>query len=473
MSSTATAAFAHPSYPGGYRARRGLNWGFLGLLYTSFYLCRYNLSIANKSISDEFGFSRADMGLIITTALLAYAFGQILNGLLTDKLGGRRAMFIGAMGTIVMNTLFGAISLLPREVHDVAGASEVFTRFHLFGGEVVLSLLSLFVVVRGIDGYLQAFGAPGMIKINTAWFAQRERGRFAGIFGFMINLGRFGIFKIGPALLAGFTFLGLWQVPPLHWRWLFWVPAAICGVVALGMVMVVKQTPEEAGFPEVAETIGGGRDDSGPIRMLDVLWTIARQPVLWVTALAYACTGAVRQSVDQWFPRFMEEVHHLDLDSSQFQFLGFLIPFVASTGSLISGYLSDTIFRGRRAPVAAGIYFLETAVIMLAAQFHSANAAIVFLVLISFTANSTHSLLGTAAAMDIGGRRMAGFASGVIDSFQYFGGSLAGYFLGRLLDANWNWYFYFMAPFGLAGGLLMLTILGKMTVNGRNPLKSG
>jgi MFS transporter, OPA family, glycerol-3-phosphate transporter len=102
-------------------------------------------------------------------------------------------------------------------------------------------------------------------------------------------------------------------------------------------------------------------------------------------------------------------------------------------------------------------------VILLAAQFHSANAAVVFLILISFTANSTHSLLGTASAMDIGGRKMAGFASGLIDSFQYFGGSLAGYFLGKLLDQNWDWYFYFMFPFGIVGGVLMLTILGQIT----------
>jgi OPA family glycerol-3-phosphate transporter-like MFS transporter len=455
MNLNTTAPVVHPKYPLGFRARRGLNWGFLGLLYTSFYLCRYNLSIANKSISDEYGFSRADMGLIITTALLTYAFGQILNGLLTDKLGGRKAMLIGATGTIVMNILFGAVSLLPT--------TGSFVHFHIFSGEVVMSLLSLFVVVRGMDGYMQAFGAPGMIKINTAWFAHRERGRFAGIFGFMINLGRFGIFKLGPALLAGFTFLGLWQVPPLHWRWLFWVPACICGVVALGMALTVKQTPEEAGFPEVAEFTGGGRDTNKNPRVLDVLLVMISKPVLWITALAYACTGAVRQSVDQWFPRFMEEAHHMDLKSAQFQFLGFLIPFVASAGSLLSGYLSDTVFQGRRAPVAAGIYFLETAMILLAAQFHSANAAILFLILISLTANSTHSLLGTASAMDIGGRKMVGFASGIIDSFQYFGGSLAGYFLGRLLDRNWDYYFYFMAPFGLVGGLLMLTILGKIT----------
>jgi MFS transporter, OPA family, glycerol-3-phosphate transporter len=442
-------------HPPGFRARRGLNWGFLGLLYTSFYLCRYNLSIANKAISEAYGFSRADMGIIITTALLTYAFGQILNGLLTDKLGGKKAMLIGAGGTVVLNILFGAISLLPM----VYGKTHPLVHLHLFGGEVILSLISLFVVVRGMDGYFQAFGAPGMIKINTAWFAHRERGRFAGIYGFMINLGRFGIFKLGPALLAGFVFLGLWQVPPLHWRWLFWVPACVCGVVAICMVLVVKQTPEELGFPAVS----GTNADTEEISLMKVLLAIISNPVVWITALAYSCTGAVRQSVDQWFPRYMQEVFQLNLESAQFQFLGFMIPFVASVGSLISGYLSDTVFRGRRAPVAAGIYFLETAIILCAAQFHSAKAAIFFFILISFTANSTHSLLGTASAMDIGGRRMVGFASGIIDSFQYFGGSLAGYFLGRLLDRSWGYYFYFMVPFGFVGGLLMLSILGKVT----------
>ena len=66
--------------------------------------------------------------------------------------------------------------------------------------------------------------------------------------------------------------------------------------------------------------------------------------------------------------------------------------------------------------------------------------------------------------MDIGGAKMAGFASGLIDSFQYFGGSLAGYFLGALLDRSWGNYFYFMAPFGLIGAVLMLSILGRVSL---------
>src|SRR5512137_2015487 len=110
MSQSSSPSSSRFHYPAGFRPRRGLNWGFIGLLYTSFYMCRYNLSIANKSISEEFGFSRADIGLIITTWSLAYACGQIINGLLTDKIGGKRAMLVGACGTILMNLLFGAAS---------------------------------------------------------------------------------------------------------------------------------------------------------------------------------------------------------------------------------------------------------------------------------------------------------------------------------------------------------------------------
>ena len=146
------ATVSGPPYPRGFRPRRGLNWGYLGLLYTSFYLCRFNLSVANKSISDQYHFSYSEMSRIIFTSTLVYAFGQIINGLITDRIGGKKAMLIGAAGTITMNILFGAAS--------------------------VWGILGLFIAIRGIDGYFQSFGAPGMTKIKTAWFAKTERGGF-------------------------------------------------------------------------------------------------------------------------------------------------------------------------------------------------------------------------------------------------------------------------------------------------------
>ncbi|HWB55029.1 MAG TPA: MFS transporter [Tepidisphaeraceae bacterium] len=426
---------ARPAYPPGFRPRRGLNWAFLGLLYTSYYLCRYNFPIANKLISDQFHFSREQMGVIITTTMLAYACGQLINGLIADRIGGKRAMLIGAVGTIIANTAFGAASFV--------------------------GLLWLFVALWGVNGYIQSFGAPGMVKINTAWFDHHERGGFAGIFGFMINLGRFGIYQLGPALLAGFTFLGLIRIGPLHWRWLFWAPSIICFFVAIGMAIFVKQTPEEAGFYHMAPGKGDKKaqeeESDTQAKISTVLVTILSHPGVWFTGMAYACTGAVRQAVDQWFPRYMLENYHVKMEGAEFQWLAFLIPFVASLGSLLSGYASDLLFQSKRAPVAAILYLLETVIIISAAQFHSSVAAIVFFVLIAFTANSTHSLLGSAAAMDIGGRKMSGFSSGVIDSFQYFGGSLAGILVGALIDRHgWHYYWYFMAPFGIIGGLLMI-----------------
>src|SRR3954447_837625 len=99
-------------YPPGFRARRGMNWAFLGLLYTSYYLCRYNFAIANKSIATQFGFNNTQMGWIITTTSLAYAFGQIINGLITDRIGGKKSMLIGAAGTVAINIAFGFSSFV-------------------------------------------------------------------------------------------------------------------------------------------------------------------------------------------------------------------------------------------------------------------------------------------------------------------------------------------------------------------------
>jgi sugar phosphate permease len=167
-------------------------------------------------------------------------------------------------------------------------------------------------------------------------------------------------------------------------------------------------------------------------------------------------------------------------DSPYFSILVWSLPLAAFVGSFSSGFLSDTLFRGRRAPVAALLYFIETLVILLTIAVlgysHSAGpmAATVLLTAIAVTCNSTHSIIGTASAMDLGGRKMAGFASGIIDAFQYFGAMLAGWTLGNLLDsqikahgpAGWIALFYAMVPFSAFGTILMTYIW--LTTRGRD-----
>jgi OPA family glycerol-3-phosphate transporter-like MFS transporter len=201
--------------------------------------------------------------------------------------------------------------------------------------------------------------------------------------------------------------------------------------------------------------------------------TIFTHPLVWFYAVAYACTGAVRNSSDQLAVLYFVEQLKLDVaKSAAAHWTMNLMPLVAVFGSLASGIVSDKFFKGHRSPVAMGLYFGQSVVIIIAAViiysgFVGPTPAGVFLgcfflVMISLTVNSTHSLVGAAAPMDIGGRRMSGFASGVIDSFQYFGAAIALPATGWLIDRyGWGVWYPTMAGFGLVGGCAMLLVMSK------------
>ncbi|MCG8404018.1 MAG: MFS transporter [Phycisphaerales bacterium] len=437
-------------HPPAFRGRRGLNWFMLGLTYASYYMCRYNLSIAAPRFMGEFGLSNAAYGAINTGRHWSYAVGQFLNGLFTDKLGGKQAMALGAALTILLNILFGIVS--------PTGSISVF----LF-----------FFFIRASDGYAQSFGAPGMIKVNTAWFVRSERGRFAGVFGLMIQIGQISINALGPWLLVGHTFLifGHEVIIGGDWRWLFYVPPCFVAVVVVMMYLLVKNNPEEAGYEiqhDANEAAIDG-DHSEKIPLTTVLVTILSKKMVWITAFAYFCTGFVRTAQYDWWVIYFDQAWGLDIATSTLVIItGALLPLTAFFGSISSGFISDLLFKGKRAPVAMALYGLESAVILAAALIlsdidtASPQLAAILMLLISLTCNSTHSILGTAAAMDLGGRKMAGFAAGVIDSFQYFGAGMAGFGLGYLLDyakeqtaLGWNAWFYAMLPFSLLGMILM------------------
>src|SRR3954468_2810819 len=163
--SSAEALIHH--YPPGFRRRRGINWGLLGAMYASFYMLRYNFRWATPYMEREFGFSHTTIATILSAWAIAYGTGQLVNGLFCDRIGGRLSMLIGAIGTICVNLVFG---------------------FASFAGT-----LTTFALIWLVNGYFQSFGAPGMVKINAAWFNRDERGTFAGIFGLMIQLGQVGI----------------------------------------------------------------------------------------------------------------------------------------------------------------------------------------------------------------------------------------------------------------------------------------
>ena len=457
MTSPGSTAAARIKYPPGFRPRRGLNWFILGLMYSSYYMCRYNFRFATPGMVEEFHFNTFQITSILSAWSVAYGFGQLLNGLLTDRIGGRAAMLIGAFGTISLNFIYG------------------FTSF--------TGTFSTFALIWLVNGYFQSFGAPGMIKINAAWFNRTERGTFAGIFGIMIQSGQFAINNLAPLILAGFA-IGTWTIAQNDWRWLFRLPPLVTAAMAVLVVLIPRETPEEAGYSGLIHDELSPGDTGTRVSLKESFVTIFTHPLVWFYAAAYACTGAVRNSSDQLAVLYFVEQLKLDIaKSAAVHWTMNLMPFVAVFGSLVSGVVSDKLFKGHRAPVAMGLYsFLSLIALIAAVTVFSGIVGptplgiflgCLFLVLISLTVNSTHSLLGTAAAMDIGGRKMAGFASGVIDSFQYFGAAVALPATGWLIDKfGWGVWYPTMAGFGVIGGCAMLLVMMKQRRLAARPASS-
>lgn len=442
---------ARPKYPPGFRARRGLNWGALGLLYASYYMCRYNFRFAGPGMNKEFGFDAADLANLWVVWSLAYGTGQLFNGLIADRIGGRWMMLAGAAGTIACNFIFG---------------------FSSFVGT-----FATFALIALLNGWFQSCGAPGFVKINAAWFRRTERGTFTGIFGIMIQLGQFAANTLSPWLLAGFTItcwgLGTWAVAPGNWRLLFIVPPFVTALMAVFMALTVKEEPAQAGYPEaVRDEI----DDSPGTRVSvrDSFRYIFRHPLVWFYAAAYASTGAVRHSSDQMAVMFFKEHLLIDMNSKPLSVLITmnLMTAAAILGSIGAGMISDRLFKGARSPVAMALYFTEATVISCAAVamfsgfIRPGSLGVflggMFLVLVSLTVNSTHSIVGAAAPMDIGGKKMAGFALGVIDSFQYYGSALSLFLFGKLFGKfGWSAWYPLMVLFAFSGGVCMFLVTRK------------
>lgn len=415
-----------PDHSKEFRRRRAINWLTLGFTYAAMYMGRYNLSFANKSLSDEYGWDKTEIGAIITAALTIYGLSAMFNGPIADRIGGRKAMLIGSMGTVVFNFFFGLGAYLG------------------FLGTGTL-LLTYFASVWSLNSYFQSYSALALIKVNAGWFQVNERGVFSAIFGSMIQSGRALIFIIG----------GI-AVTLLPWQWVFFIPAMIVAVMSFLTYLNVQNTPSDVGLPHL-DTLDATSGDTEKVDLKYVFKKVISNPIAITIAVAEFCTGFVRHGFEQWFPRYMQEYQHLALDSPVFQKGAFAVVVAGIAGAFLAGTMSDWLFQSRRTPVAFIGYFLiicSLTTIWLASD--------VTLVIVAFVANSlaismVHSMLSGTASMDFGGQRAAATATGMFDGMQYIGGAAVGIGVGWILD-NFGWGAWSPSMIGFAaiGGILML-----------------
>lgn len=446
MSHAPAAANAAPApeHSAGYRTRRFFNWFPLGLTYALLYMGRYNLTVSKTALGDLM--SKADFGTIFGVGAWVYAIAFVINGPLTDRMGGKKAMLVGAGGSAAANL---AMALYLQSV--------------LVSAEPKAAPLKLvFSLLYGVNMYFQSFGAVAIVKVNQAWFHVRERGTFSGIFGIMISTGLWLAFDVNTRLLNHLKAGG--AAGPDATRWVFLAPAILLASFFVLELFLLRDRPSQAGFPDFDTGDGSAAaGDEAPPAFFDVLKKVLAHPVILTIAFVEFCTGVIRNGVMHWYPILAKEKMAAGLGGG-WKYMsdnwGLILMVAGVIGGMCAGMVSDKVFQSRRAPAAGFLYLASLVATLLMVPFLENGWALGALVFaMSICVIGTHGLLSGTATMDFGGRKAAGTAVGIIDGFVYLGTGVQSLALGYITtEVGWRWWPVFLAPFSLVGFLLLRRI---------------
>lgn len=361
------------------------------------YTGRLALGLVKKPLIDGGIFSATELGLIGSSLFYAYAMGKLCNGFLADHVHARRFLTLGFLGSALCNFAMGTSS-------DVLTAS----------------------LFWGLNGWFQGFGAPTCVVIMTAWFSNRERGRYYGIWSTAHSLGE------------GLSFLVLGTVVAVFgWRFGFFLPAVLCFGVAVWVFYWAHERPKVMGLPTVADWRNdhweGAEKPKPETKLFFVQLSILKYPAVWVLALSSAMTYVTRYAINSWGVLYLQEARGFSLTSAGTML--FLSTLAGIAGSVTYGFVSDKFFKSRRPP--ANLIFGLVELTGLGLIFFGPQDMYVLtagMLLFGLGLTGLVTSLGGLFATDICPKRVAGAAMGFIGVFSYIGAAIQEHVSGLLID---------------------------------------
>ena len=384
--------------------------------YAGYYLVRKNFSLAMPFLIEE-GFTRGQLGIALSAVSIAYGLSKFLMGSVSDRSNPRYFLTAGLLGSAAVMFCFG---FMPWAT-----------------GSVTAMFILLF-----LNGWFQGMGWPACGRTMVHWWSRKERGGIVSVWNVAHNVGG-GL--IGPLFL-----MGLWMFND-DWKAAFYVPAMFASFVAIFVWLTLRDTPQSCGLPAIEEYKNDFPDDYDPsqeeeLTAKEIFFKyVFKNKLLWAIAIANAFVYLIRYGVLDWAPVYLSEVKDFSVDKSSWAY--FLYEWAGIPGTLLCGWISDKVFKGRRAP--AGILFMVLVTIaVLVYWFNPAGNPMVdmaALVAIGFLIYGPVMLIGLYA-LELVPKKAAGTAAGLTGLFGYLGGAVAANIvLGYTVD-----------HFGWDGGFIIL-----------------
>ncbi|MCX9053303.1 phosphoglycerate transporter PgtP [Citrobacter portucalensis] len=295
---------------------------FLG--YLAYYIVRNNFTLSTPYLKEHLDLSATQIGLLSSCMLIAYGISKGIMSSLADKASPKVFMACGLVLCAIVNVGLGFS-----------------TGFWIFAALVVF------------NGLFQGMGVgPSFITIAN-WFPRKERGRVGAFWNISHNVGG-GI--VAPIVGAAFAILG-----SEHWQSASYiVPAGVAVLFAFIVLMLGKGSPRQEGLPALEQmmpeekvVLNSRHTDQAPENMsaFQIFCTyVLRNKNAWYVSLVDVFVYMVRFGMISWLPIYLLTEKHFSKEQMSIAFLFFEWAAIPST--LLAGWLTDKLFKGRRMPLA-------------------------------------------------------------------------------------------------------------------------
>ena len=365
--------------------------------YGMYYVCRLSLNVVKKPIVEEGVFSETELGIIGSVLFFTYAIGKFTNGFLADRSNINRFMSTGLLVTALVNLCLGFVNSFI-----------------------------LFAVLWGISGWFQSMGAASCVVGLSRWFDDKERGSFYGFWSASHNIGEALTFIIVASVVSAWG-----------WRYGFWGAGMVGIVGALVIWQFFHDNPQSKGLPPVnqpkekkvmteTETADYNKAQKQVLLM----------PAIWILALSSAFMYISRYAVNSWGVFYLEaQKGYSTLDAS---FIISINSVCGIVGTVLSGFVSDKLFGGRRNAPALIFGLLNVVALCLFLLVPGTHLWIDVLAMVLFGLSIGVLLcfLGGLMAVDIAPRNASGAALGVVGIASYVGAGVQDVMSGVLIEGH-------------------------------------
>lgn len=424
-----------------------LRWQvFIGIFigYAGFYIVRKNFSMAMPELGN-FGYETGELSIVLSMNAIAYALSKFLMGSVSDRSNARVFLPLGLV--------LAAISMAFMIVPVVA-----------LGPDQKPLAIAIMAILNFLVGWFNGMGWPPCGRVMTHWFSVKERGTKMSIWNCAHNVGGA---LVGPMAVYGAIWFGHWFYGS-NKEYYFLIgtyafPAAVAIFIAILAYCLIRDTPQSCGLPSVEKWRNDypknySEKQETVLTAKEIFFKyVLNNKLLWYIAIANAFIYMVRYGCLDWAPTYLKEAQGYDIKQAGWAY--FAYEFAAIPGTLVCGWMSDKVFKGRRA-LPTIIFMGFVALFVFLYWTFSDNYVIVTasLVAIGFFIYGPVMLVGVQA-LDLAPKNAAGTAAGLTGFFGYFFGTaiLANIVVGYVAQtAGWNWTFIML----IGACLLSMVFMG-------------